>query len=194
MTADIIGEKARSGRLAAAATAAWIMWLAQWAILWAEPSYDAPESPLDYAAVVILSLALLATATALLVVRREVTPPRASLPILLASLAASATGLASLVEKAFGVDAASNVFVYGARTFFGALAVGGLLTVTGSAPQRSAGIALLVNAAAYFLGQSQYMAMAIAWLWLASEARRGRFGVDARLGGSPDPNELMQSQ
>ena len=148
-------------------------WAAQWVVFLWEPTHDAPESSLDYAAVVVLSLALLATAAALLVVRREVAPPRASLLVLLAGIAVFVTGVANLVEKVFGVDAASNVFIYGGFGFFVTLAIGGLMTLTVPAPQKWVGVVLLVNAAAYSLGLSAYMA--IAWLWLASAARRGRF-------------------
>ena len=160
-------------RLASAATVAGAVWAAQWVVFLSEPTYAAPESSLDYAAVIVLSLALFATAVALVVVQREVAPKRSSVLVLLAGIAVSVTGIANLLEKAFGVAAAGNVFIYGGFAFFGTLALGGVMIVMMPAPQKWVGLVLLVSAAAYSLGLSAYMA--IAWLWLASAARRGRF-------------------
>ena len=168
------------------------MWLAEWAILWGDPSYDAPESPLDYAAAIAFSLALFATAIALLVVRREVAPPRASALISLAAMAASVTGVGNLLENVFGVAAAGDIFVYGGFAFFATLVLSGVLTVTMPAPQRWVGVVLLVNAGAF--GLSWTAPIIIGWYWLASAARRGRFDADARRGELPDPNEIPSPQ
>ena len=173
MTAETAEEKVRSGRLASTATAASIMWLAEWAVLWGDPNYDAPEGPLDYAAAIVFSLALFATAIALFVVQREVAPRRASALISLAAIAALVTSVGNLLEDVFGVAAADDIFIYGGFVFFAALALSGVLTVTTPAPQRWVGIVLLVNAGAFGLGWTA--PMIIGWFWLASAARRGRF-------------------
>ena len=127
-------------------------WLARGAIGLAGPSYYAPVTALDFAAVWAMSGALLLTAGSFLAMLRDRPSPDRSVAIAAWTGAAGAVvaAIGNALEDALGVDAGWMLFVIGAAATPLALIALGAFALRGGAARRAVAGALFAAALGFF--------------------------------------------
>lgn len=171
--------------MSAAFVVAGLLWLARGVVQQFEPRYWSPSTPLDYAAVALSSVALLAAALALGALVRHTWlsgPARAALG--LASLGSLVAGVSNFLEDWLRLAGFGAGWVAGAAAFgIGMLATS--LALLAARHTRTLGAALLCVPLAFFLGD-RYSGLAIGaalvavGVLLALRARRAERARSAR--------------
>ena len=143
-------------------------------VLLPEPAYYDAETLIDYAAVISLTVLLVATGVALILLWRDPPVARGSLFLLLAGIGGAAEGLGNLFEDAFDIEPAVWAFFGGGLVMMVSLLVAGIAALTVRSPRRWSGLFLLLAVPGAMLGFGIVM-MGTAWilfgLWIVFEHR-----------------------
>ncbi len=140
--------------------------VARWVVQFADTQYYDPESLLDYSAVILQTVAGLATGIALITLWRHPPTKRGTFLIGLGGIAAIAQGLGNLFEDAFGWEWAEWGFFIGGMGFVITVALAGILTLTVDSPFRRVGVILLLGSTGGMLGFG-LLVMGVTWISFA---------------------------
>ncbi len=139
-----------------------------------EPAYYDAETLIDYAAVVSLTVFLVATGIALILLWRDPPVARGSLFLLLAGIGGAVEGLGNLFEDAFDIEPAVWAFFGGGLVMMVSLLIAGIAALTVRSPRRWSGLFLLLAVPGAMLGFGIVM-MGVAWilfgLWIVIQHR-----------------------
>jgi hypothetical protein len=140
----------------------------------ADPEYYDAKSLTDYMSVVVLTVVLVATGIALILLWRNPPVARGSLFLLFAGIGGAAEGLGDLFEDAFDIEAAVWAFFGGGLVMMLSLLVAGIAALTVRSPRRWSGLFLLFALPGAMLGFGMVM-MGVSWilfsLWIVYEHR-----------------------
>ncbi len=136
--------------------------IARWVVEFADTQYYDPESLLDYSAVILQTVAGLATGIALIILWRHPPTKRGTFLIGLGGIAAIAQGLGNLFEDAFGWEWAEWGFFVGGIAFVITVAMAGILMLTVDSPMRPIGAFLLLGSTGGMLGFG-LLVMGVTW-------------------------------
>jgi len=139
-----------------------------------EPTYYDASTFTDYVSVIGLSVALIVTGAALVVLWRNPPVQRGALFLLFAGIGVTAMGIGNLLEDAFDIEAGVWGFLGGGLTMLVSLIIAGISALTVDNPRRWSGLFLLFASSGAMLGLGLAM-MGVSWilfgLWLAYEHR-----------------------
>ena len=131
------------------------------------PSYYAPESVLDYVAVLLMTMVLSATGVALVELFRSPLVSRGAWLTLFPAGGAIVAGLGNLLEDGFGVESAVWAFFVGSVTMVFGLVIAGVAILTVRSPWRWTGLALIAGGVGYGMGDAGLLLFGIVWLTFA---------------------------
>jgi hypothetical protein len=152
-------------------------------------SSDDPQSVADYAAVLAVSAALLGAATALAFLRRfdaRRSRRAGNLGLAVAGVGAALAGVGNAVELGLGVSAFGLLFALGTVALLLGLLIAGVSVLTAPAPWRWAGLALVLLAVGFAVGEVPgFILVGVTWIALAA--------LLAERSGPFRPNEIARS-